>query len=192
MMNQWTTTDQATLPTANTRGISANTKHSVSGLFVFLLIAAYAMFSLLLVLIGVKAYRNVVSAAECNAQLRTTIGYISGRVRAADSTIFVTEEEGGFEVLHISNALGEEDYETRIYFVPNAEGEGGGLYEQMVEVTEEFEWDMGELIIEINHFEMEQTGDMLRLKLQNQEGEDYDINLKLLPYQTAREGGESL
>ena len=192
------TMDQ-TMPTSSSRGIAPPSKHSASGLFVFLLVAAYAMFSLLLVLIGVKAYQNVVQTTEQNAELRTTIGYISGRVRASEGTVSVSKE-GEFSVMHLSNALGEEDYETRIYFAPviNSEGEvdseaaGGALYEQVVDVTEEFDWEMGELIMEIGDFQMAQNGDMVMLDLTTKEGAKHKINLRLFPYQIASKGGEGL
>lgn len=179
-----------TMTTTKSRGIGRGSKHSISGLFIFLLIASYAVFSLLLVLIGVQVYRNVVQTAEQNGEMRTTIGYISGRLRAADGQISVREDEGGFKVMRISNALGEEDYETRIYFAPNEEGEGGALYEQVVDVTEPFDWEMGELIVEIGDFQMEQTGDVLNLTLLTKKGETSSMHLKLLPNQLAPKDGE--
>ena len=192
-------TDQTVSTSSSGYGITPPSRHSASGLFVFLLVAAYAMFSLLLVLIGVKAYRNVVQASEQNAELRTTIGYISGRVRASEGTIGVTYE-GEFAVMRISDALGEEDYETRIYFAPvlNSEGEvdaeavGGALYEQVVDVEEEFDWEMGEMIMEIGGFKMAQENDMIELELMTKDAAIHKVNLRLFPYQIAPKGGDDL
>lgn len=165
-------------------------KHNVSGLFVFLLIAAYAMFSLLLVLIGVQAYQSAVSTAERNAELRTTIGYISGRVRASDGTVAVRQEDG-YTVLCIGHALGDADYETRIYYA-HLEGEScGGLYEQVIDVTEEFDPELGELISEIGGFSISQDKSLLHLILTSKDGNQYSMHLRLLDKQVAAEGGDA-
>ncbi len=165
-------------------------KHNVSGLFVFMLIAAYAMFSLLLVLIGVQAYQSTVSASERNAELRTTIGYISGRVRGSDGQVSV-RKEGEYSVMRIGHALGEEDYETRIYFA-HIEGQPyGGLYEQVIEKDEEFDPDLGELITEVGGFDMTQDGDLYHLNLTSTDGAEYGMHLRLLDSQVGPEGGEA-
>lgn len=165
-------------------------KHNVSGLFVFLLIAAYAMFSLLLVLIGVQAYQSTVSASERNAELRTTIGYISGRVRASAGQVSV-RREGEYTVMRIGGALGEEDYETRIYFAPFEDAAYGGLYEQVIDKEEEFDPDLGELIAEIGGFDMNQQGDLYQLILTTKDGAEHSMHLRLLENQVAPEGGEA-
>lgn len=165
-------------------------KHNVSGLFVFMLIAAYAMFSLLLVLIGVQAYQSTVSASERNAELRTTIGYISGRLRASAGQVSV-REEGEYTVMRIGGALGEEDYETRIYFAPIEGASYGGLYEQVIDREEEFDPDLGELIAEIGGFEMNRQGNLYQLMLTTKDGTEHSMHLRLLDCQVAPEGGEA-
>lgn len=165
-------------------------RHNVSGLFVFLLIAAYAMFSLMLVLIGVQAYRSTVNASERNAELRTTIGYISGRVRGSDGQVSV-RKEGDYSVMRIGHALGEEDYETRIYFAPIEGADYGGLYEQVIDKEEEFDPDLGELIAEIGGFDMNQNGDLYQLVLTSRDGIQYSMHLRLLDSQVGLEGGEA-
>ena len=177
--------------TSRTSRVSVSrSRHSVSGLFVFLLIGMYALFSLMLVLIGVKVYRNVVQSTERNAELRTTIGYISGRVRATDGHVELREEDG-YTVMCIGNALGEADYETRIYYMDKDGEDRDGLYEQVVDGSEPFDPEMGELITEIGGFDMKSEGDMIVLTLTTKEGAQYVTHLKLMPYQLAPKGGET-
>lgn len=178
----------STTNTSHLRAVQEN-KHSVSGLFVFLLIAAYTVFSLMLVLIGVKVYQNVVQTSEENSELRTTIGYLSSRIRASDGLVSV-RDEGEFKVMRIGNALDEQDYETRIYFVPTEGEDRGALYEQVIEVYEPFEWDLGELITEVGQFDIEQEGDLIGMKLRTLGGAEHSMHVKLLPGQFATEGGE--
>ncbi len=165
-------------------------KHSISGLFIFLLIAAYAMFSLLLVLIGVQAYQSAVAAAERNAELRTTIGYISGKVRGSAGLVSV-RKEGDYQVMRISNALGEQDYETRIYFAPIEGANYGGVYEQVIDKAEAFDPDLGELIAEVGSFDMSQHGDLYHLILTSKDGKEYSMHLRLLDSQVGPEGGDA-
>ena len=172
------------------RAAVTRSRHSVSGLFIFLLIGMYALFSLLLVLIGVKVYRNVVQSTERNAELRTTIGYLSGRLRATDGVVEL-RQEGDYTVMCIANALGEADYETRIYYMDLDGDDHDGLYEEVVDKTEPFDPEMGELITGIGSFQMGQKGDMIELTLDTKEGEKYWMHLKLQPYQLAPKGGES-
>lgn len=178
-----------TMSSAQARGGQPH-KHQVSGLFVFLLIAAYAVFSLMLVLIGVQAYQSTVAMSEQNAELRTTIGYISGRIHASDGKVDL-RQEGDHQVLTIGHALGEADYETRIYYAPIEGQDTGGLYEQVIEAEEEFDPELGELISEIGRFEMSRDGHMLLLHLVSRDGGEYKLHLNLFGNQVDPEGGES-
>jgi len=57
---------------------------SADGIAVFLVGAVFLFFSLGLVLMGSSVYRQVVSDAQENSQLRTTLSYIANQVRRSD------------------------------------------------------------------------------------------------------------
>ena len=49
--------------------------HSISGAFVFTLLGAFAVFSMLLVVLGAQAYRTTVDGASALCELFTAAGY---------------------------------------------------------------------------------------------------------------------
>lgn len=172
------------------------TKHQISGLFVFVLIGAYAIFSLLLVLIGVQAYRTVVQDSDRNGQIRTTLSYVSNRIRSADGIVRVEQMgEDKKNVLVLEQNYEGERYQTRIYYMPDGFSEqddedgqsekapvsetSGALYEQLVSYDEAFDPDMGEQIVAIGTFDITQEGNTITLKLTTLEGEPHEMQLKL-------------
>ena len=105
---------------------------SISGVFVFLLIAMYALFSLLLVLIGAGVYQRITDAAEINAQMRTSLTYVASKVRAGDAAGAVAVEQvDGVPVLVLGEAYDGEMYYTRVYYLPDRDDQGGTLYEML-------------------------------------------------------------
>lgn len=153
----------------------------MSSMFVFLLIGAYAVFSLLLVLIGVQAYKSVVDTTDLNSQVRTSIAYVANKVRAADGMVAFRQEDG-YQVLNLRQGLSseedEESYETRIYFMKDPETEKGGLYEQIAMSTDPFDPELGELITNVHAFTMAQKGLLLELKLTEANGHENWLHLR--------------
>ena len=62
-----------------------HTSKHITGLAVFLLGALFLVLSIGLVLLGGSMYRQITADATQNAELRTTLGYISNQVRRHDS-----------------------------------------------------------------------------------------------------------
>ncbi len=128
----------------------------------FLLIAMFAVFSLMLVLIGMRAYRGTVDISTSNAQVRTGLSYICHRVRAAEGTVLVRDEQG-MPVLVLTQDIDGEPYETRIFFLPE-EGTGKGmLREQFVAAEEAFDTDSSETITDAQRVEIAQQDGMVRV-----------------------------
>lgn len=154
-------------------------RHHLSGLFVFLLIGAYAIFSLLLVLIGVRAYKGVVDTTERNGQVRITISYIANKVRAADGLISLAQADG-YSVMSIRQADSYEGeyYETRIYYMTDPDTGEGGLYEQIALADESFDPELGELITHVHDFRIAQEGELLGLTLVEASGREHQMHLR--------------
>ena len=95
-------------------------RHAVNGLLTLLIYGIFALFSLFLVVIGARVYRNIVAAGRENTQLRSSFSYVANKVRmstrAAGSVRL--EEQEGMEVLVLES--GTEGYETRIYYYDGA------------------------------------------------------------------------
>lgn len=170
-----------TMNTTTRLNVKSAGKHHISGLFIFLLIAAYAVFSLLLVLIGVQAYRSVVQTSDVNGQVRTSISYVANKIRTSDGAVKVKQMDG-VSVLTIRQATEDDDegeYETRIYFLPDEGGVNGALYEQVVGKEEPFDPELGDLICEIRQFDIEQADGMVRLNLSTKNGENHKLDMRL-------------
>jgi len=152
----------------------AKAKHSVGSLFIFLLIGIYTVFVLLLVLIGVGAYRNKVDEARYTAQIRTSLGYIANKVRAADQIGGVSIEElQGVETLVIREWHDNMEYHTRIYAAH------GALYEQFVFAGDDLDHEDSLRIADIASLDMQKEGGLLSLLLHTETGQALPLHIRL-------------
>lgn len=125
----------------------------MNGLLLFLIYGMFALFSLLLVVIGARVYRNIVSTGEENTQMRAAFSYVANKVRAkggARDTVSLEEKEG-LQVLTLAGDVGNQGYETCIYYYD------GKLCESYRAADLPFSPDTGEKIVEVEDFMMEET-----------------------------------
>jgi len=157
------------------------TKHSIGALFIFLLIGAFAVFLLLLVLTGVGAYRNTVDGAYRTAQVRTSLGYIANKVRAADQIGGVSVEEWrGVQTLLIREWDEDWEYNTRIYYLPNGDGApGGGLYENFAFAGDELAHEEDNRIANIASLDMSVENGLLSLRMETEDGQTLPLHIRL-------------
>lgn len=145
--------------------------HTASGLFVFLLLGVFAVFSTVMVLLGVKAYRGAVDRTEAHNASRISSAYIRSMLRADDEAgVFSVEScegtvgEPGAEqsvtvdALTLRNDYGEE-YITRIYVY------GGALREWFTRASEPFRPDRGEIVCPADELTAEKTGSLLTVRI---------------------------
>ena len=73
----------------------------VNGLLMLIVYGIFALFSLLLVVVGARVYRNVVSTGRENTQTRAAFSYVANKIRMSTrfSGTLRLEEEDGMEVL---------------------------------------------------------------------------------------------
>jgi len=159
----------------------AGSGRSVSGVFVFLLIAMYALFSLLLVLIGAGVYQRITDAADTNAQIRTSLTYVASKVRAGDEAGSVTVERvDGVPVLVLAERYEGEVYYTRVYCLPDRGDRGGTLYEMLSMDDGEFaELADGEPISEVSAFDVRAADGGLELSVTMPDGAEQSMYLRL-------------
>ena len=159
----------------------AGSGRSVSGVFVFLLIAMYALFSLLLVLIGAGVYQRITDAADYNAQMRTSLTYVASKVRAGDEAGAVTVERvNGVPVLVLGEPYDGEVYYTRIYCLPDRGAQGGTLYEMLsMDDGESLDLMDGVPIAEIFAFDVRAADGGLELSVTMPGGAEQSMYLRL-------------
>ncbi len=116
-------------------------RESVTSFGTFMLIGAFALFCLLLIVLGGRVYAAVNETSQHNTQLRTSLCYIASKVRAHDVTqaVQVQNTQCG-QTLTLFQTYGEEVYITYIYCKDD------GLYEFFAPETEDFEPALGEQI----------------------------------------------
>ncbi len=145
--------------------------HAVSGLFVFLLLGIFAVFSTVMVLLGVKAYRGAVERTEAHNASRISSAYIRSMLRSDDETGAFSPEscegivgESGTEqtvtvnTLTLLNDYGEA-YITRIYVYD------GFLREWFTRASEPFHPDRGEVVCPADEMTAECNGALLTVHL---------------------------
>ena len=145
--------------------------HAVSGLFVFLLLGVFAVFSTVMVLLGVKAYRGAVERTEAHNTSRISSAYIRSMLRSDDEAGAFSPEscegivgEPGAEqavtvdALTLRNDYGEA-YVTRIYVYD------GFLREWFTRASEPFHPDRGEIVCPADEMTVESNGSLLTVHL---------------------------
>lgn len=91
-------------------------RHSISGTFVFLLLGVFAVFSMLLVVLGAQAYREIIDESGSHTRGRIMQAFVRNAVRAQDEAGAVSiEEYEGMPVLAIRSDIDGESYTQYIY-----------------------------------------------------------------------------
>lgn len=124
--------------------------HMIGELFTFALFGAFLLLSLLIVVIGVDGYRSVVGASESVSEVRTSLGYVAGKLRseAASDSVRI-EEIDGVEALILTEIYRRTPYETIIYH------QDGALYESYLDASQvDFDPQYGVRLGDVSGFDM--------------------------------------
>lgn len=149
-------------------------KHSISQVFVFLLLGVFAVFSTLMVLLGAQMYRGTVEQTEQNSERRVMINYVKNVVRSNDGENMVRiDHRNGIDRLVFAYDFDGDMYETMVYCY---EGE---LRELFVRADQEFEPEYGESICRAQAFEPELEDGLLVVRLTDAQGRDSELRIAL-------------
>ncbi len=150
--------------------------NAANGMLLFLIYGMFALFSLLLVVIGAKVYRDLALAGSENAELRSAFSYVANKVRMNGGLAGAVhvEERGGISVLSLQESFDGAEYETVIYYYDGALREHFGLLGQRLMP------EAGERIAEAADFQIEKQGtDGLLLTLVDTDGTPRSMYLSL-------------
>lgn len=139
--------------------------HSISGEFVFLLLGIFAVFSMLLVVLGEQAYRTTVDAAAAHTQKRIVTAFVRNAVRAQDErgAIEVLDCDG-LPVLALTSELDGERYTQYIYTYE------GRLCELFTSAEYDFAPEDGTPVCAANGFEPTLDGNLLTVRIEDEDG----------------------
>lgn len=146
---------------------------AASGLSLFLIVAIFALMALLTVVLGAGVYRSVVSRGEVNHEARTAMAYVTGKLLANTGEVSLEKTEVGNDMLILSEEIGGELYETRIY------AHEGMLYEVFASADIDFAPEQGQPVAALEGFSAAQEGDTLRLTVRAGD-EDYTAHVALV------------
>lgn len=149
--------------------------HNISGVFVFLLIAVFALASVTLVLTGVNVYSQVTKTASGNTDRQVALSYLLGKVHAYDheNGIYL-EDRNGVQVLCLREAIEGEAYETLIYFYD------GAICEQFSSSENEFVPDYGERLTAVQALQFTaETPELLKVSVTLADGSEHNMHMGL-------------
>ena len=90
--------------------------HSVSGVFVFLLLGIFAVFSTVTVVLGARAYKATSEVTVSHNGSRIASAYLRSMVRTGDvEGTVVMEEIDGIQTVSLCEAYDGEEFRTRLY-----------------------------------------------------------------------------
>ena len=148
--------------------------HAISGVFVFLLLGIFAVFSTVMVLLGAKAYKSTADrAAEHNAG-RIASAYVRSMVRADDgSDSLRIDDIGGLTAVTMHYEYDGEEYVTMIYAYD------GMLREWFTYAGADFEPEYGEAVCAVDELKASLSGHLLSVGMRHgDEWTNADIALR--------------
>ena len=138
--------------------------HSVSGLFVFVLLGVFALMATVTVLLGVNAYRGTARRSDVHNSARITSAYLRSMLRAEDKQDAVRlETVDGIETVTLCSTYGDESYVTRMYVYD------GMLREWFAEADMEFEPENGEEVCPAQEMQCAVEDNIMVLRVKNDE-----------------------
>ena len=162
-------------------GVAARRRGDMRGVFIFALLVAFALLSLVVVLVGAQSYRMINSTAERSYLSRTGLSYLAGKVRAADEAgMLEIHEEDGLDVLALSSLHAGERYITYIYC------DKSQVREYFARTDAAFSPSYGENICPAADMRITLEQGLLTIALVDESGATHSVSLFL---QTAKEDG---
>lgn len=148
--------------------------HVISGVFVFLLLGIFAVFSTVMVVMGAKAYKGTADrAAEHNAA-RIAGAYVRSMVRSDDQNNGVrVEDVNGIPAITMENVYDGEAYTTRVYVYD------GMLREWFTSADVDFEPENGEAVCAADEMALSMENGVLTVRIREKEAwSQVDIALR--------------
>lgn len=130
----------------------SNHEHIIDIFFTLALFCALAASLLTVVILGANVYSSTVEEMQHNYEVRTTLGYVSGKIRQNDTadSVKIGQIEN-VDALIMSQNIADSRYLTYIYF------HDGALYEVFAGEDVKVSLSSGQKIVEIADFSFEET-----------------------------------
>ena len=149
--------------------IKSNTKrHSIDVFFVLCIFLAFALSISALLMVGAKTYERISQNTEDNYQLRTSLLYVSNKIKAFNENGMVYKGEfNDGDALFLEENIDGIIYVTKIYAYQ------GQLYELFSEADNNLDAVSGTKITDVSAFEVtEIEKNLLKIKVKSLQGKD--------------------
>ena len=147
---------------------------SVRGVFIFALMAAFALMSLLVVVVGARAYKNIIETSDAAYASRTGMSYLIGKARSADEAGMINvQTQDGLSILVLGAIYGGERYQTYIYC------SDGAVHEYFASAEQAFSPEFGDQIFQAEALTFELNGALLIITLVDETGETHSASVYL-------------
>lgn len=152
-----------------------NGGHMIDIIFTLALFCVFAASALLVVLIGANVYKGTVAEMGESFSTCTSVTYISTKIRQSDAvnSVYIADF-GGENALVLTQEIGGEIYETRIYH------RDGELRELFTRKGEAVSPDDGQFIMNVRALYMEETQDHL-FRFTSEDASGRHISLLVAP-----------
>ena len=148
--------------------------HGVQGVFVFVLLGAFAVMSTLMVLLGAQMYHGTIERTGSTNDERVLSADVRSMVRAYDRAGAVSiEQHGDITAIAMREAYDGERYVMRLYQY------GDSLYEQYTEDGYAFDPAMGDAVCGIGRFEPALDGGVLAVDMTDDAGRPCSVYVAL-------------
>lgn len=149
-------------------------RHMISQVFVFVLLAMFAVLSTMMVLLSAQLYRGIVNQTEQHSAGRILSNYVSNVVRANDSKDMISvDERNGVDMLVMGWETEGQLYETMVYC------HEGTLRELFASAEQEFHPEYGEIIGDAQAFLPEMKDGLLEIHLTDGSGQEDTLYIAL-------------
>ena len=140
----------------------SGSNHAISGVFVFLLLGIFAVFSTVMVLLGAKAYKATADrAAEHNAS-RIASANVRSMVRADDDLDSLSVDDlDGLTAVTMHYEYDGEEYLARIYAYD------GMLWELFTDANTDFEPEYGEPVCAVDELKASLSDHLLSVQMRH-------------------------
>lgn len=150
----------------------SNNNRSLDVIIILALLCIFAFGSLMTVVLGSNTYKGIKEDMDSNFEFRTTLSYISTKVRQSDEidSIQIVEKDG-IDALVLEKVDNGEILQTWIYEYQ------GFLYEVYIEKDTPFLLEEGLAMIPSYGLSFDLTGNLLRIQTEDHRGNPHSLSL---------------
>ena len=133
-----------------------NHQHMIDILFVLSLFCVFAVSAVVVILFGANIYRSTVSHMDENYTQRTSIAYITEKIRQSDEKgALELRTENNTQILMLTSVINDIPYATSLYEY------NGWLYELFARTDIELPLDAGQPVMEVSSLDFKEISPSL-------------------------------